>query len=126
MAVPKKGLNARIVSITRQIRGYGGDRTAGEVVLSDVDAHRQPVVQLDFPGPGDREAQGDTEFYFDLPADPLNIRVGDFVAWRRLVNGVPTGSTINRAEVRVVEVNDQPVRLSHVRIETRGGDGSGS
>lgn len=129
MAIPKHSVNSWIVQIERQVRGYGGDRTPGVIVMSSRKANRQPVVLLDYPGAGDRDAQADTDFYFDLPTDPesaFNLRVGDFVTWQPLVNGEPLGTKITQAEVRRIEVNDHPVRLSHVRIGTRGGDGSGA
>lgn len=119
-------LNALIVRLEHPVRGYGGDVASQTVVLRDVPASRQPRSRLLFDEVNGREERTDTDFFFDLPEDPFAVRLGDLVTWRRLVNGKAVGSEIADAEVRAVEVNDMDVDLSHVRIATRGADGTGA
>lgn len=127
MAVPRGAINARIVRIERPRLGYGNDPAGVEkVLLRDVPANRQPSAELLRDEINDKEERATADFFIDLPADPFAIRVGDRLVWRRLANGVPTGDEVDGAEVRIVEVNDHPVRLSHVRLVTRGGDGTGA
>lgn len=112
------------------MRGYGGDAASTSVVLRDVRASRQPSNEIirGRDEATDVEERSDADFYVDVPADPTAVRIGDRITWRRAdASGRAFGPEFSGAEVRRVDLNDFPkARLSHLRIVTRGGDGTGA
>ncbi len=124
-------MNAWIVKITREIPGMGGDPSGEEeVLLRDVVANRQPAEVLREDNQGGHQNRADTDFYIDLPEpNPFLLKLDDVLTWRRYdpVLKKPVGPEYEGAVIQAADVHDHTSsRLSHVRIQTRGGDGSGS
>ncbi len=128
MSVPKRRRNAFIVKITRSHKGFGGDKGTPTTIYRDMVANRQPAEQIRESGGGEHAVRADTEFFIDLPEpNPFLLKIGDVVTWRRWDRSRGAfGQEFEGAEIQLIDVQDHPGKLSHVRFQTRGGDGSGS
>lgn len=129
MALAEQLINCEIVRIFRVREGYGGAKGEETDILRDVPAIRQAQTEVVKPEAGQKEESVDASFWFALPATLDTIRVGDRMEWRRKKpNGEFSATILLGAEIRRVRVQDafEGSERSHIKLLTRGGDGTGA